>query len=124
MSVAVWDDHASRLRATSGLESFDSRANTVRRLEQLLDALLAYGTRSWWTSDETSLPPGVATCLQAYFDAAHVRQLAVLPLLDTANEPGSQPELLGGPLILDRFDGEPLDDSLRQRAWSWPSMER
>jgi multidrug efflux pump subunit AcrA (membrane-fusion protein) len=115
LSVAIWDEQSSRLRATSGLEGFDPRANVVRRSEQLLDALLAEGTRSWWTPDDAPLSPSVSICLQAYLDATHVRQVAIVPLLGLAADRDGQPELLGA-LVLDRFDGEPLGETCRQRA--------
>jgi multidrug efflux pump subunit AcrA (membrane-fusion protein) len=124
------------LQAVSGTETFDPRANFVRRLEALAEAALVTGEALWVEDDPRALAPEIETCvthgcvtygeddpralapeiempLQAYLDECHSRSVAVLPLA-AGETNGERAELLGA-LVIEQFHaGLPAD--LRSRA--------
>ena len=92
-----------RLLAISGVDSFDRRANSVSKLEQLATMISAAKAPVWYQGDASSLPPQIERTLQAYLDETHARTLAVVPLADSAEAAGAAPAAPIGALVVEWF---------------------
>jgi multidrug efflux pump subunit AcrA (membrane-fusion protein) len=104
-----------RLLAVSGLETVDRRANVVRGLEHLTNAVVAAGEPLWYAGEAAQLPPQIAVPLHAWHDASHARSLAIVPLTSAAagaSADGRQPAIAA--LIVERFGGERPDEAFRE----------
>lgn len=80
LSVFTRDDDACRLRAASGLETFDHRATAVQTAEHLIETVLSVGITQWWTPDDEELSPQLAQALEAHVEQSHVVRLGIVPL--------------------------------------------
>ena len=118
VSVAVRRGSKYRLRAVSGLDTFDRRANLVRRLEKLIQAVTATGEPLWHTGDSSNLPPQIDDPLNEYLDESRARMLAVIPLTaaNTAAQQSPQTDPPIGVLVVEQFDSNLASDALRQRT--------
>jgi multidrug efflux pump subunit AcrA (membrane-fusion protein) len=120
LSVATWDGQSCRLRAVSGIDAFDRRANTVRSAEALIDAILTNGAPAWWDSASDNPSPNVAQALEKHRDESHALRVAVLPLVvggtDIAPSEGAASNSLCGALLIEQFDAAPWEDTVRVRA--------
>jgi hypothetical protein len=117
LSVAIRRGGSFRLRAVSGLETLDRRANLVRRLEELTGAVVAAGEPFWFAGDSEGLPPQIAAPLHTWQDESHARSLVIVPLQGpgTAERP-ADPRAAGAALIAESFSGAPHDDVDRNRV--------
>jgi multidrug efflux pump subunit AcrA (membrane-fusion protein) len=114
VSVTVLRGSKCRLLATSGADTVNRRANAVRHLERLSQAVAAVGEPLWYPGAD-DLPPEIEEPLAAYVDQSHARALAVLPLrVPHREEPAEEPEVVGT-LVVEQFGGE-LDEPLRATA--------
>jgi hypothetical protein len=80
-SVALWRGGRCKVEAVSGLDSIERRADQVKRLGQLVTAVVRGGQPLWYTGDGAGLPPQIDDRLHDYLDTAHSKLLAVIPLL-------------------------------------------
>jgi hypothetical protein len=125
MSVALPYGSTWRIRAVSGVEQVDRRAETIQALEQLVRAVAKTG-ESWHFAEPIELPPLVEEPWSRYSEISAVRELEIVPLggstrgLDTlANEPARNREAgrLGptkqgvGWLVVERFTGGSAADA-------------
>lgn len=135
LSVAVRSGSRFRLRAVSGLDTVNRRANAVRRLEKLMRAVTATEEPLWYTGQASDLPPQIDAPLNAYLDESHARMLAVIPLFPGTDEsaapaawsvrpletdaPHARPSRRRRPdavLIAEQFESSQAGDALRQRV--------
>lgn len=121
LCVAVKRGRKCKLAAVSGLERFDRRSPVVRHLQRLIDRVARTNEPLAFLGDEHDLPPQLAAPLQAYLDAANVRQLVMIPLreprLDDRAEKGDDRHgSLIGMLVAERFDADPFPETLQQRV--------
>ena len=115
LSIAVRRGRSLRLVAVSGLETLDRRANIVRRLEDLANAVVAAGEPFWYTGEAGQIPPQIAVPLHAWHDESQARSLAIIPLPSLAADASPearQPAIAA--LIVERFGGDRPDDAFRQ----------
>jgi multidrug resistance efflux pump len=119
VSVAVCRGRRCRIEAVSGLDSFDRRAQEVKRLGRLARSVLLSGEPLWHAGDSSGLPPQIEAVLHAYVDRSHARRVAVIPLFragDQALAPGKRRWRAIGALVVEQLaDGEDPPD-LRQRT--------
>jgi biotin carboxyl carrier protein len=132
LCIAVRRGRKCKLTAVSGLDRFDRRSQVIRLLQKLIDRLVRADEPLVYLGDERELPPQLAGPLEAYLDAANVRQLVILPLREPAlhvDEPlRDSPAGLGetspragqgrliGVLVAERFDADPFPETLRERV--------
>lgn len=118
VSVAKFVRRRARVAAVSGVDVLDSRANVVRRLEELLEAVRSGNETAWWFPVEgAELPPQLEVPLDAYLDESHARSLGVT-LLFAAEADGAQARQPLGALVVERFDGPRRDPGLESRCAS------
>jgi biotin carboxyl carrier protein len=115
LSVAVRRGNSYRLRAVSGLETLDRRANVVRRLEDLTAAVVAAGEPFWSHGQSASLPPEIAAPFSAWQDESHARSVAIVPIAAErrAGEDGDRP--VGAAVIAEHFAGVEASEAFRER---------
>jgi multidrug resistance efflux pump len=117
LSIAVGHGRRLRILAVSGLESVDRRANIVRRLADLAQAVVLTGESFWNAGDSEQLPPQIARPLHAWRDESHARSVAIVPLKrasGSASRNGSADPF--GAVIIEWFGGEKTDETCRQRV--------
>jgi multidrug efflux pump subunit AcrA (membrane-fusion protein) len=100
--------------AVSGAARWDRRSNSVARLEQLCAAVAAGGDALDSGRRPADLPPQVRAPLDAYLEAAQVREALVVPLVcpPPCAEGDSTPV---GALVVEQFSGVVTDEH-RQRT--------
>ena len=106
-----------RLKAMSGQDTVDRRANTVRFLEQLCAAVVRANEPLWYHDDTANLPPQLEVPLERYVDESHARMVAVVPLKDPVDEeqPFGRVRTFGA-LVAERFDADPDPETTRHRV--------
>ena len=116
VTVAVGPGDQHRVRAVSGLDTFDRRATSIRLLERLVDRVAAVGEPLWYGGDSASLPPEIDAAIQQYVDASHCRTVIAMPLR-TSLEDGDDHDSPStvGVLVFETFDSRPPRDSDRRR---------
>ena len=114
LSVAIRRDRSLQLVAVSGLETLDRRANIVRRLEDLANAVVAAGEPFWYAGEAGQIPPQIAVPLHAWHDESHARSVAIIPLPSVAADrsPSDRQPAIAA-LIVERFGGERPDEAYR-----------
>ncbi|MBS0262105.1 MAG: HlyD family efflux transporter periplasmic adaptor subunit [Planctomycetes bacterium] len=118
LSVAVRRPRRMRVVAVSGVESVDPRANVIRRLEDLVEAVLRTRTPFWQSGEREDVAPQIALPLDAWRDASQARSVAVIPLAARA-APGTtdqDPADPIGALVVERFGGAEFDEACRQKV--------
>jgi hypothetical protein len=116
-SVAVRRGRGYQIRAVSGSDEVDRRANSVRLLEQLVRTVAGIGRPLWHGSEAEELPPQIENALQAYLDESHSRTLGVIPL-EADQEQGEATRVAAplGALIVEQFAAERGDEAARKLA--------
>jgi len=112
VGVAVVRGSTCRLLAISGVDSLERRANVVRQLERLSNAVATLDEPLWYAGAAEDLPPEIEEPLQAYVDESHTRTLVVLPLKAPQSEESAQERSVLGALVVEQFYGGP-DERLR-----------
>ncbi|MBS0210226.1 MAG: HlyD family efflux transporter periplasmic adaptor subunit [Planctomycetes bacterium] len=116
LSVVIAADKGCRLAATSGLDTFDRRANAVRTLEQLAGAALAQGEPLSYAGDTTALPPQIEAPLQSYVDESHARALLIQPLTGPADAASADRRAAAiGALVVEQFSAGSIDEATARR---------
>lgn len=114
LSLGVFRGRRFRVLAMSGLDTVDRRANLVRDLQRLVKVAASTGEELWYEDDSAHLPPQIEKALNPYLDESHARMLAILPLRNAREEQNNRE--LTGALIVERFETDRADDSLRRRT--------
>ncbi len=106
-----------RLLAVSGVDNLDSRANSVRRMQELANFVAASGETVWRRGAAEVSPPEASELVDRYLDQTHVRQLAVLPLVEAPMQEteGAQQTMIKGAVILECF-ADSWDEEVLRRA--------
>jgi len=107
LTVAVRKGGGYAVRAISGVDVVDRRANTIRQLEQLAHRVATVDEPLWYTGRARDLPLEVESAAQSYVDNAHTRSLAVVPLKEAPGEDEHQDtEPAVGVLVFEWFGSE------------------
>ncbi len=123
--VSVVRVHSGRcqIKAVSGLDSFERRAEQIKQLQKLVSTVVRAGEPVWYCGDDDDLPPQIEKRLHAYIDKSHSKMLAIIPLSQPIATPGSdqdnpdaQPGRIIGALIVEQLKDAVLEDRLRQRV--------
>ena len=98
IAVVVRRGRHYRVAAVSGIDSVNRRAKTVRQLERLAAAVGRINEPLWYAGKPLDLPPQIQRELDGYLDQANPRLLGLVPL------PHPSSDLVGGVLVVERFD--------------------
>ncbi len=111
LAVAVVSRRRCKLLAVSGLDAVHQHANLVRKLEHLVEAVLAQGQPFFYDDQTSDLPPQIETPLKSYLEESGTRSLAILPCYHPDPTPQSVP---WGATICEQFRSHNCAD-LEQR---------
>ena len=121
VSVALQQGNACHVRAVSGLDSIERRADQVKKLGGLASVVNLSGEPLWYDGDADALPPQIRQPLDDYIALAHPRMLAIIPLLEVNpknDPPGSQPAATQpiGALVIEQLKESRVDHALQRRT--------
>ena len=90
VSVLMGTGRRCRVKAVSGLDSVERRAEQVRKLNSLTATIVKAGQPLWYTGEDTDLPPQIETRLHDYVDSSHCKMLAIIPMVESETPVGQQ----------------------------------
>ncbi len=125
VSVAMGKGRNCRIKAVSGLDSIERRAEQVKKLGSLSAAVIKAGQPLWYTGENDDLPPQIEKKMHAYVDKSHTKMLAIIPLFESKNEtsgglePGNsaqkKPKPLGA-LVVEQLKDSRITPALEKRT--------
>ena len=92
VSVAIGSGRSLRIKAVSGVDRIDTRAESVRLLGNLTAAVLRTGETFWYAGDSSNIAPEIERPLHAHLDESHARVVAVVPLCPRAAKEDGGPD--------------------------------
>jgi hypothetical protein len=120
VSVVLVNGGRARIKAVSGLDSIERRADQIKHLQKLTNAVVRAGEPIWYTGDDEDLPPQIEKRLHAYVDKSHTKMLAILPLTSRPASPQNEvhrhQERTIGALIVEQLKDSVIEDSMRKRV--------
>lgn len=87
VSVALRHGRRAMIEAISGQDLVDRRANLVRSMERLADAVIYAGEPLLYTGSTDDFPPRIEEAIRDYVDESGSKTIYISPL----REPGAQP---------------------------------
>ena len=124
-SVVLIKGGRCQIKAVSGLDSIERRADQVKQLQKLTKAIVKTNEPFWYSGDDENLPPQIEKRLHNYIDKSHTKMLAVIPLRDirssdeqtdgkrdAASE--AKQEIIGA-LIVEQLKDSTVEAPLRKR---------
>lgn len=122
VSVALAEGNRMKIKAVSGLDTIERRAEQIKLLGKLVSTACRAGEPLWYSGDSSNLPPQIEKRLQEYVDKSHTKMLAILPLTDqqqSIDEDGEQqnkaPKNLGA-LIVEQLTDARIDPTTENRV--------
>ena len=90
VSVLIGKGRRCRVKAVSGLDSVERRAEQVRKLNTLTSTIIKAGQPLWYTGEDADLPPQIEARLHDYVDSSHCKMVAIIPLVESETPVGQQ----------------------------------
>ena len=122
VSVALATNRRCQIKAVSGLDSIERRADQVKKLSKLATTVIRAGQPLWYHGDDTDLPPQIEKRLHDYVDKSHTKMLAIVPLNEVdektaidAEDSQSKNEKPIGALIIEQLKDTEISPILRKR---------
>ena len=121
-SVAIGTGRNCRVKAVSGLDSIERRAEQVKNLGSLASTVIRAGQPLWYAGEDADLPPQIEKRMHAYVDKSHTKMLAILPLFETVPETDdpekakSQKRKPLGALIIEQLKDSRITPALQKRT--------
>jgi len=116
VTVATWNGRTCRLRAISGQDTFDSRANQIKLLTRLATVVAKADEPLWYTGETVGFAPQLEAAVGDYVDEAHTANLGVLPLRRPRKESDTVNPPLLGVLIIEQMSADLPLTVLQERA--------
>jgi hypothetical protein len=119
VSVALRHGGHTRIEAISGQDTVDSRANMVRGMAQLADAVIHAGERLAYTGQTDDLPPRIEKLLREYLEESGTKTIFVLPLREPVEDADQQkrpaPRPFGA-LVVEQIEDQTQSAALLERS--------
>ena len=123
VSVAIGTGRNCRVKSVSGLDSIERRADQVKQLNLLAAAVIKAGQPLWYNDQHAALPPQLESKLQRYVDQSHTKMLAVVPLMESSDDPAldqpnkkkKKPRPIGA-IIIEQLSDSRISPTTRQRV--------
>lgn len=115
VSVAVRQGRRTRVEAISGQDVVDRRANLVRAMARLADAVLHAGDPLLFFGETEDLPPRIEEALQEYIDESGTKAIYVVPFRAPAQQPDEKTPPLGA-LVVEQIDESQPAPGLTERS--------
>jgi hypothetical protein len=122
VSVAVGQGRNCRIKAVSGLDSIERRAEQVKLLGSLAAGIIRAGEPLWYAGEDADLPPQIEKKLHAYVDKSHTKMLAIIPLMESAAQATGSPNTKVakrnplGALIIEQLKDSRITPALEKRT--------
>ena len=120
VSLATWNGWKCEVRAVSGMEVIDKRANRVRLLNKLAATVARSEEPVWYEGNSDALPPQIESALEEFISDKHSKVLGVFPLkrasppsADGAKPPRAE---IVGVLIVEQSENIAEISGLRERS--------
>lgn len=121
VSVGMADGSRIKIKAVSGLDTIERRAEQIKLLGKLVSTVCRAGESLWYSGDSNDLPPQIEKRLHEYVDKSHTKMLAIIPLID--HQPGDNstdkqektPKNLGA-LIVEQLTDARIDPTTENRV--------
>ncbi len=80
--VSVLTSHGNkfRVKAVSGQDTVNPRANVIQYLQRLVNRVMRTGEEFWYPEDAHQLPPEIEHELESYLEVSLARRLGIVPL--------------------------------------------
>ncbi|MFT7629277.1 MAG: hypothetical protein ACI87E_000275 [Mariniblastus sp.] len=121
-SVAIGTGRQCRIKAVSGLDSIERRAEQVKTLGDLAATVIKAGQPLWYTGEDGDLPPQIENKMHAYVDKSHTKMLAIIPLMETIIE-SDDPKIANqqkrkaiGALIVEQLKDSRITPAMEKRT--------
>lgn len=120
VSVAMAEGARFQVKAVSGLDTIERRAEQVKLLGRLSTTVCKAGETLWYSGDSTDLPPQIEKRLHEYIDKSHTKMLAIVPLRENLDEddPANSrrtPRTIGA-LIIEQLNDARIEESTENRV--------
>ena len=124
LSVATIKGRHAEIVAVSGQETIERRADTIKRMRQLVETVVRTGQPLWYDGNHDDLAPQVERVIDAYVDLAHAKSVTVLPLREPVeggeeeNDPKKkkkEPPVLAA-LVIEQVELPPDRAAVAERA--------
>ncbi len=123
VTVLLGKGRQCRVKAVSGLDSIERRAEQVRKLNALSGTVIKAGQPLWYTGEDADLPPQIETRLHDYVDSSHCKMLAIIPLFESESRVGQQdpqpsrrPPKTIGALVVEQLKDSHVAPALERRT--------
>jgi hypothetical protein len=122
LSVAIKRHGVFRIVAISGQAMFDRRSETIRALNDLVDAAAAADEPFWYCGATSTLAPQLSEVVEAYVERSHSKRIGILPLRKAPDGPPDDGAVCPkdvsafAALVIEQFDEEAAPTGLEQRA--------
>lgn len=110
LSVLVRRGRRFELLAASGLEVVESRSQAAKLMSRMTSVVAEVGEPVWQLDRNDELSPQIREAIGGYVDEAHIRGVAVLPLLEKPDprQPQRRPRVLGALVVEQIEDVSPV----------------
>ncbi len=122
VSVVLRQGGRCLIRAVSGLDSIERRADQVKELQQLTSAVVRAGEPLWYDGDDQDLSPQIEQQLHRYIDRSHSKMVAIIPLVavpaanrNTQPTPTETTATIGA-LVVEQLKDSAIEGIMRKRA--------
>ena len=110
-----------KVRAVSGQESVNPRANVVQYLQRLVNLTMRTGEPFWYPDSANQLPPEIERELEAFIEISLAKRMGILPLQvkqQDSEESDTPPigEHVTGALVVEQFTESLAKDSFQART--------
>lgn len=122
VTVALVRGNRCRVKAVSGLDSIERRAEQVKNLGILATKVIRAGEPLWYNGDDSDLPPQIERRLHDYIDKSHCKMLAIIPLKEVKSNTAESDNLdveRGKPLgaiIVEQLKDSRIPSTLKKRV--------
>ena len=110
-----------KVRAVSGQESVNPRANVVQYLQRLVNLTMRTGEPFWYPDSASQLPPEIERELEAFIEISLAKRIGILPLQvksQDSEEAETSPlgEHVTGALVVEQFTESLAKDAFQSRT--------
>jgi multidrug resistance efflux pump len=122
VSVALAEGSRMKIKAVSGLDTIERRAEQIKLLSKLTSTVCKGGEPLWYSGDSSDLPPQIEKRLHEYIDKSHSKMLAIIPMTDEANESDESSDSSNrsvknlGALIVEQLTDARIDPTTENRV--------
>ena len=112
-----------KVRAVSGQESVNKRANVVQYLQRLVNLTMRTGEPFWYPDSASQLPPEIERELETFIEVSLAKRIGILPLQVVNRDTGDQDDdtspvgtAITGAVVVEQFTESIAKEALQSRT--------